>query len=251
MASTDTPTTTDAALLQLMWLASPALPVGGFSYSEGLEAAVEAGLVRDEDSAGDWLVQQLHMSLARADLAVLASTVQAARAGDPHRIAALDAWVRQTRETGELRQETEQMGRSLAEWERSLDVGVRLRAHHRPTGDAQPVGRGDVRNPDTVRSDATFPVAFALAAARTTASARHITLAFAFAWSENMVQAAVKAVPLGQSAGQRILARLAAGIPDAADHAIALDDDARQSFTPMLAILSAQHETQYSRLFRS
>src|SRR5947209_7488378 len=81
-ATTTTDTSTDAALLRLVWLASPALPVGGFSYSEGLEPAVEAGLVHDEASAGEWLAQQLHVSLARADLAVLAAAVTAARAQD-------------------------------------------------------------------------------------------------------------------------------------------------------------------------
>jgi urease accessory protein len=94
-------------------------------------------------------------------------------------------------------------------------------------------------------------VAFAVAASTTGADLRAIPLAFAFSWAENMVQAAIKSVPLGQSAGQRILARLAGAIPAAVDRALALDDAARQSFTPMLAILSAQHETQYSRLFRS
>ena len=234
-------TTTDTALLQLMWLASPALPVGGFSYSEGLEAAVEARHVYDEQSAGDWLVQQLHASLARADLAVVASAVEAVRAGNAERVQALDQWVRQTRETSELRQQSEQMGRSLSDWMHSVgwgdagtpavrgSAGVRLPAHPQPT----------------------YPVSFAIAAATTSASPRHIALTYAFSWSENMVQAAIKAVPLGQSSGQRILARLAADIPAAVDHALALDDDTRQSFTPMLAILSAQHETQYSRLFRS
>src|SRR6478752_1893170 len=94
MADTST-TITDAALLRMIWLASPALPVGGFSYSEGLEAAVEAGLVRDEQSAGDWLVDQLHLSLARGDLAVVASV-----AGAPERAQELDQWIRHTRETG-------------------------------------------------------------------------------------------------------------------------------------------------------
>ena len=236
-------TLTDDALLRLVWLASPALPVGGFSYSEGLEAAVDAALVHDEASAGDWLVDQLHASLARADLAVVASAVSAARAGDAQRLSALDAWVRQTRETSELRQQAEQMGRSMGEWERSLDVGVRLRAHRRPTAEAQ--------DPHAPPPDYTYPVAFAVAARETATSVRHVVLAFAFGWAENMVQAAIKSVPLGQSAGQRMLARLAQEIPAAVDHALSLDDDARQAFTPMLAILSARHESQYSRLFRS
>jgi urease accessory protein len=76
-------------------------------------------------------------------------------------------------------------------------------------------------------------------------------LAYAFGWAENMMQSAIKSVPLGQSAGQRILARLAAEIPAAVEHACALPDIERQAFAPMLAILSSQHETQYSRLFRS
>ena len=80
---------------------------------------------------------------------------------------------------------------------------------------------------------------------------RDVLLAYAFGWAENMVQAAIKAVPLGQSAGQRILQILIDAIPDAIAHALALPDSQRQAFTPMLAILSAQHEHQYSRLFRS
>lgn len=233
-----TPTDTDTALLQLMWLASPALPVGGFSYSEGLEAAVEARHVHDEQSAGDWLVQQLHASLARADLAVVAAAVEAVRAGNAGRVQQLDQWVRQTRETSELRQQVEQMGRSLFDWQKSVGWAA---AGTPPTA---PGGVPAAAHP-------TYPVAFAAAAARTTATPRETALTYAFSWSENMVQAAIKAVPLGQSSGQRILARLAADIPAAVDHAIALDDGTRQSFTPMLAILSAQHETQYSRLFRS
>jgi urease accessory protein len=222
----DTAITTDATLLQLIWLASPALPVGGFSYSEGLESAVEAGRVHDETSAAEWIVQQLHASLARADLAVVAEVAR-----DPGRAEALDAWVRSTRETSELRQQVEQMGRSMGEWGRSLRRGS-------PSG-----------SPPTY--EYTYPVAFALAASESGASARQITLTFAFAWAENMMQSAIKAVPLGQSAGQRILQRLAREIPAAVDHALTLTDADRQAFTPMLAILSAQHETQYSRLFRS
>jgi urease accessory protein len=227
-----TTTTTDAALLQLLWLASPALPVGGFSYSEGIEAAVEAGLVHDEASSAGWIADQLHLALARADLPVLAEALEAVRRGDAAALAALDAWVRATRETSELRLQTEQMGRSLLEWARAVHPE---RVAHVPRDEPF-----------------TYPVAFALAAAPSGASARHVLLAFAFGWGENMMQSAIKAVPLGQSAGQRILARLAEEAPRAVDAALAaLEGGERQSFAPMLAILSAQHETQYSRLFRS
>jgi urease accessory protein len=96
-----------------------------------------------------------------------------------------------------------------------------------------------------------WPLAFALAALQCGAAAREAAMAYGFSWAENQVQAALKSVPLGQSAGQRILARLVAALPQCVDHAIDFDDRARQAFAPMLAIRCAQHETQYSRLFRS
>ncbi|MCU0928468.1 MAG: urease accessory protein UreF [Burkholderiaceae bacterium] len=230
-ATTRTPAA--APLLQLIWLASPALPVGGFSYSEGLEAAVDAGVVVDEASARGWLLDQLALVQARSDLAAAAAAFEAWQQHDAARVHALNAWVAATRETAELRLQSEQMGRSLAQWLRQR------------TGDDPRVDTLDALAPPT------WPVAFALAAAVTGASARDALLAMAFGWAENLVQAAVRAVPLGQSAGQRILGALADAIPDAVDAARAATDDTRQSFAPMLAVLSARHETQYSRLFRS
>jgi urease accessory protein len=221
-------------LLQLMWLASPALPVGGFSYSEVLEAAVEAGLVTTEAQAKPWLIDQLQLGLARNELAVVAKAFMAWQRADAAHVAELNAWVTHTRETHELRQQTEQMGRSLVEWLKNrgvVDDRVATLAALKPAP--------------------TWPVAFALAAAQTGAPLRESLLSFAFGWAENMVQAALKAVPLGQSAGQRILAALSEAIPPAVDRATKLMDSERQAFTPMLAVLSSQHETQYSRLFRS
>jgi urease accessory protein len=219
-----------SSLLQLIWLASPALPIGGFSYSEGLEAGVESGELASEASAANWIADQLHLSLARADLSIVAQAIAAWRSGDVARLHALNAWVLQTRESAEFLLQTEQMGRSFVEW---------LKLHH-----ADVAARFDGMS-------ITYPVAFAFAASRTDAGVRDSCLAFAFGWAENMTGAAVKCVPLGQSAGQRMLGRLAQEIPAAVDLAIALPDDARQAFSPMLAIHSARHETQYSRLFRS
>ena len=225
-----------ATLLQLMWLASPALPVGGFSYSEGLEAAVESGTVTNEAQATDWLLDQLRLSVARSDLATCAQALRAWRDGDRAAVESINDWVRTTRESAELRLQTEQMGRSMTDW---------LRNQH----------QGDEETLAAIRHLAalppTYPVAFALAASTTQAPVRDVLLAYAFGWAENMVQAALKSMQLGQSAGQRILAKLADAIPAAADHAIGLMDSERQAFSPMLAILSAQHEVQYSRLFRS
>jgi urease accessory protein len=222
------------ALLQLLWLASPALPVGGFSYSEGLESAVESGRITDEHSATRWIVDQLRLGQARADLAVIASAMPAWRDADAARITELNAWVLTTREGAEMRQQVEQMGRSLADW-------LRQRA------------ADDPRLPllASLRPAPSWPVVMALALQRSGASTHDALSAAAFGWAENMVQAAVKSVPLGQSAGQRMLQALVDAIPAVVDTARATGDTERQAFTPMLAILSAQHETQYSRLFRS
>jgi urease accessory protein len=225
-----------ATLLRLMWLASPALPVGGFSYSEGLEPAVEAGHVGGEAAAGDWLLQQLELSLARSEMPLLAQAFAAWRAHDMARVSALNDWVRTTRESAEGRQQTEQMGRSLAEWLRN----------------GEHAGDPRIEQLATLAPAPTWPVAFALATALLPeAQPREALLTFAFGWAENMAQAAMKTVPLGQAAAQRLLARLADAIPPAVEHALALSDTDRQAFMPMLALLCAQHETQYSRLFRS
>ncbi len=248
-----------AARLQLMWLASPALPVGGFSYSEGLEAAIDAGIVTNEADVAPWLRDQLHLAVARSDLAVVARAVPAWQRHDLARVRELNDWVVQTRETSELRLQTEQMGRSLVEWLRNRSGGALVHVANGADG----ADRVDTRLAScaALPPAPTWPVAFGLAVAQCLpepgartdgeAALREALLSFTFGWAENMVQAAIKAVPLGQSAGQRILQSLIDAIPDAIDHALSLPDSQRQAFTPMLAILSAQHETQYSRLFRS
>jgi len=227
-AQTNTP-----ALLQLIWLASPALPIGGFSYSEGLEAAIDHGWVHDEHSAAAWLTDQLHLTQSRGDMAVIGQMVQAWQALDHARLEALSQWVHATRESAELRLQSEQMGRSMLEWLRNQEA------------------IDDNTLALCNRWVPTYPLMFALALSRTGASLEQCLQAYAFGWAENMVQAAIKSVPLGQNAGQRILTQLAQHIASAVNHAMQTTDDTRQAFSPMLAILSAQHETQYSRLFRS
>jgi len=224
-----------ATLLALMRLASPSLPVGGFSYSEGLEAAVDAGRVHDEASAGDWLLQQLELAHARADAPAVVRAARAWRARDVEAVMAVNAWVLATRESHELRRQAEQMGRSLAEWlkngEHAADPRIATLA--------------------TLAPAPSWPVAFGLAGVLAGADDEALLLAHGFGWCENMAQAAMKAVPLGQAAAQRMLSRLAAALPAAVAQALARADGQAQAFAPMLAILSARHETQYSRLFRS
>ncbi len=223
----------DSSLMQLLWLASPALPVGGFSYSECLESAVDKAYAATENEASHWLIDQLHLGLARSDLPAIAQAITAWREGDHARVGILNAWILQTRESSELRAQTKQMGKSLLDWLRNHTTATREQIQTLAT--QQP----------------TYPIAFALAASATQADVRACLIAYTFGWAENMVQAAIKSVPLGQSAGQRVLSHIVAEIPAAVDYALTVTDATRQAFTPMLAILSSQHEIQYSRLFRS
>lgn len=234
--SPSAPSTT--ALLPLIWLASPALPVGGFSYSEGLEAAVARGVVHDASSAATWLKEQMLLSQARGDWSVLGAFITAWRAepDSPTReqhLRELHHWVQRTRESAELRLQTEQMGRSLLDWLRQ---------------------RGWAQADDLALCQSlgpTYPMVMGLALASTQADVFSALMANAFGWAENMTQAAIKSIPLGQSAGQAILAELSTHMTAAVQEALERDADTRQSFAPMLAIVSAQHENQYSRLFRS
>ncbi len=227
---------TPPALLGLLWLASPALPVGGFSYSEGLESAVDAGRVADESGAARWLQQQMELTLARAEAPLLVRAARAWRRDDRAALAPLNGWLRRTRESAELRAQSEQMGRSLVEW---LKNG-------RQAGDPRIAALA------ALAPAPNWPVAFALAGVLAGAEDEALVQAFAFGWAENMVQAAMKAVPLGQAAGQRVLVALAEAIPALAARAVALpEDEPPQAFAPGLAVLSARHEAQYSRLFRS
>ena len=231
-------TTTDPVppQLRLAWLASPALPIGAFSYSEVLEAAVEHGLVHDDASAAHWLSQQLSL-LARGDLAAIAQGIVAWREHDESTLRALARWLRVTRDGAEARLQSEQMGQSLLVWLRAQPMAT-------PAQLALLVecGEGHAAHYAFVMSLALSTIDVPVELALQTQ---------AFGWAENQVQAALKAVPLGQTAGQRVLTRLASEIPAAVAAALATPSARRQLFAPMLSILAARHETQYSRLFRS
>lgn len=218
-------------LARLLQLASPALPVGAFSYSQGLEAAVEAGIVRDRASAAQWIGDVAELSLARWELPLLASLLDAWQAQDPNAAAAINARFLASRESAELRAETVQMGYSLARLMVQLEIehATRLESIEEPA----------------------FPTAYAFAAASWKIPAREALAAYLWSWTENAVMAAVKCVPLGQTDAQRALLALGARIDGLVDSALTVGEDAMAPSLPHLALLSARHETQYSRLFRS
>ena len=217
------------ALTRLLQLASPALPVGAYSYSQGLEAAIEARLVRDEATALAWIEDVLELNVARMEAPVFVRLHAAWRDGDEAAAKKWNALFLASRETAELRAETVQMGHSLARLFTEL-------------GHGEPFAGWD---------EVALPAAYTWWAVRCEVDAAAALVAYVWSWAENQVMAALKAVPLGQSAGQRVLFALGPRIARIAERAQAAGDDTLQSFAPAYAILSSQHETQYSRLFRS
>lgn len=222
------------ALVRLLQLASPALPIGAYSYSQGLEWAVEAGDIRDAASAQAWIGNLLHDVMTVSETPVLCRLCDAAAASDWVPFARWNTWFRASRETSELQAETLQMGGSL--WKLIVDLDV-----------AAPDAREAVQRCVPL----TLPAAYALAAAGLAVRTDDAAVAYLWSWLENQVLAALKAVPLGQVAGQRMLLALGAQIPDAVAAARRLDDDDIANFAPGFAIASARHETQYTRIFRS
>lgn len=224
-------------LVSLLHLASPALPIGGFSYSQGLEAAIDCGLVRDAATAERWIHDNLNHVQAQCEAPVWLLLHRAWQAQDRVALERWNAWFHVTRETSELRLETEQMGWSLAKLVTQM-------------------AWGDAPMRDALRtiSPLCLPTAFTAACVALGIDARDGLAAYAFNWAENQVAAALKAVPLGQVAGQQILRGLHRAVLDTVDEAerrANADPPQLSTFSPMLGLLSARHETQYSRLFRS
>ncbi|PUA19420.1 urease accessory protein UreF [Glaciimonas sp. PCH181] len=222
------------ALLNLLQLASPSLPIGAYSYSQGLESALEQGLVKDQASARAWIVDHLHHVVATFEAPVLWRLLQAFESRDAD---AVNLWTERfiaARDTAEFRAETIQMGYSLGKLVIDLHIGdATLLAMLQ----AQP--------------ELPLPTAFAFAAVALNIPPEAALLGMLFSWAENQVLVCVKSVPLGQVSGQRLLLSLQSELEIAATYAQHLGDDDLSNWSPGLSLLSMQHETQYSRLYRS
>ena len=224
----------NARLAHLLQLASPALPVGAYSYSQGLESAVDAGIVRDVATAQSWIADVLDLSVAKMEAPVMLRLHAAWHASDFSAVEYWNAFFLASRETAELRAETVQMGYSLTRLLNEIEEA--------DAASFAPLQRVD---------EPAFCTAYACAAAHWGIEPQAALIAYLWSWLENQVMAALKAVPLGQTGGQKMLLALGARLNDIAQAAAARNDHELSNFTPGLAILSSQHETQYSRLFRS
>lgn len=222
---------TDLALLRLLQLVSPGLPIGMYSYSQGLEGAVEEGLVNNAETANAWISGLLHQGITRVDIPVLLRLLEAWRRQDHWAVNHWSNFLTACRETSELRAEDRQTGQALAKLLDKLDL---------------PDAKAWLRKPE-----ATLATLYSLAAVNWGINPRDAAIGYAWSWLENQVLCAVKLVPLGQVAGQQLLQALAAQIPAQVDGAALMADDDIGGGAFGLALASSRHETQYSRLFRS
>ena len=224
---------TPSSHLRLLQLASQAFPIGGYSHSQGFEAAIEAGLVPDEAAVRQWIVDVLHHSMATYELPALNDLAAAWSVGDGAAVSVLNEGFLATRESAELRRATVQMGFSLRALLRALpELPVAL-----------------LRTLEDLE-EPSLPCAWSGLAAAWSIQPQDSALAYLWAWTENQVLVAMKSVPIGQASGQRVLLRVGDAIAVIAAQGTC-KMSGRSNFAPGLAILSAQHETQYSRLFRS
>ncbi|WP_194724124.1 urease accessory protein UreF [Noviherbaspirillum malthae] len=222
------------ALLHLLQLSSPSLPIGAYSYSQGLEAALENGTVHDEATARAWIVDTLHHVVARFEAPVLWRLLQAFAERDAARVAEWNERFIAARDTAEFRAETIQMGYSLSK----LAIDLKL-------------GDDGLRAVLQAQPEVPLPTALAYAAVALEVPHEAALLGMLFSWAENQALVCVKSVPLGQVAGQRLLLSMRPELESAAQQAMQLADHELSNWSPGLSLLSMRHEVQYSRLYRS
>lgn len=221
----------DIATLRLWQLISPALPVGAYAYSQGLEYAITEAWVHDEASALTWIGGVAQYSVATLDLPVMQRMYHAWQHHDEAQLLYWSRFLAASRESSEILAEDNHLGKSLARLLGDLEVEQAV--------------------PWRFKKEVNFPLMFSLAAAHWEIEIQQALAGYLWAWCENQVAVAIKTIPLGQTAGQRIVSELIAQIPARIEQSTDIEDDAIGVLCPGLAIASAGHETQYSRLFRS
>jgi urease accessory protein len=223
---------TPTSLLRLQQLASPVLPVGAYSYSEGLELLVETGTIDSAAALQSWLAAELTIGSLITDGAIVGRAYRAVQQPDPAQLRYWNNWWSAARETHELRQQSWQMGRSLIRLLRSLDATI-------------------VPWFEPLAPEANWAIVFGLAAAHWKIDLTATLLAYFQSWASHTIGAGVKLIPLGQTAGQQLLQDLTPTLIRAVDRVLVLPDAELSSCSWGLALASSQHEMQGVRLFQS
>ena len=217
--------------VRLMQLISPALPIGAFTYSQGLEWAVESAQVDSSGAVYNWMSGLLDDGLTYLDLPVLKRLYRAFEQRNESEALYWSQYLLASRETSELRQEENNRGRALSTLLVDLDVE----------------GANQYRE----ILELTQLAGFALASVRWDIPLPQAALGYGWGLVENQVAAAIKLVPLGQTAGQKLQMQLSELLPGAVETGLAIGDEEIGASAPAMAIASSLHETQYTRLFRS
>ncbi|MGI8504931.1 MAG: urease accessory protein UreF [Hassallia sp.] len=223
---------TDSHLLCLLQLASPALPVGAYSYSEGLETLVENNVINNQECLLHWLKAELRYGAIRLEAAVMVRAYNCVKRNDLEALSRWNMWLSAVRETEELRNSSLQMGRSL------IQLFAKLQPQIKPIADA-------------VGNYCNYAIAFGIAATYWDINIQAAILGYLHSWVSNLITTGVKLIPLGQTAGQLLLVKLQPLINDATVEILALEDDNLSCCSWGLSLASMAHETQYTRLFRS
>nr|WP_319395968.1 urease accessory protein UreF [uncultured Desulfobacter sp.] len=230
-------------LIRLMHLVSPSLPTGGFAYSQGLEWAIEKGWINSESPLEQWLLNVLETGMTHVDIPLLQMIYQAVERRDIDAFTRAAQWVRACRETKELRNEEEHRGRAMAAIIKELGLCQDSMAKSK---------KKPIHDPWHKVIASSQLAGFAFAAALWQIPIQAAAQGYLWSWLENQVLAAVKIIPLGQSSGQRVLARLSPAIDTAVATGLQIKDvEQMGSSLPALGLAGSNHETQYTRLFRS
>lgn len=226
----------DLTLLRLLQLASPVLPVGAYSYSDGLETLVEAGVINNQRNLLHWLEQELRYGAIRLETAVMVRTYSCASNSDFHGLGYWNTWLSAAKETTELREQSWQMGSSL------IRLLVEL--------EQQPSNQID-KLESAVGYPCNYAAAFGIGAAHWLIELKAAVLGYLHSWASNLIGAAVKLIPLGQTIGQKLLFEINTSLSSAAGEILVLEDEELSNCGWGLSLASMAHENQYTRLFRS
>lgn len=230
-------------LLKILQLSSPALPLGAFSYSEGLEALVEQQIIKDVRDLEQWLNQELKYGSIRLDAALILRAYRCSLIADLKRLSDWNSWASAIRETSELRQQSWQMGNTL--------IRLLLELDGNSTSGNERIFPGIKSCADEVGKPCNYAIAYSIGAAAWEIDEKSAVLSYLWSWATNLVNAGVKLIPLGQTVGQKLLFNAQNRIDEATQVILHLEDDDLLNFSWGLGLASMFHETQYTRLFRS
>jgi urease accessory protein len=219
------------SLLKLMRLTSPSLPIGGYSYSQGLEFAISTEWVHDASTASNWIQGLLKSSLLNLDVPVFKNLYESWQKPVMSRVSYWNKFLSANRDSFELQEEDRQLGKALARL--LVNLGLDEAKHFL----SPPYGG--------------FLTLYALAAVKWNISLSDAASGFLWMWAENKVLCAMKLIPLGQTDGQKILSAVIETISHVVIQGLNLPDEEIGYTAPGQGIASALHETQYTRLFRS